>query len=57
MHLKEERDEVDRVKKEDLSARRKFKKVFDIHRETIDKENFLAKIFSPLHRQLQNLYR
>ena len=55
--LKEARDEVDKMRKEYLSVRNKFKEVLDIHHKSIDKENFLAKRLFPLHKQPRNIYR
>jgi hypothetical protein len=48
--LKEEMVEVDKMRKEYLSFINKFKEVMDIHRNSINKETFLAKISFPLHR-------
>jgi uncharacterized protein YaaN involved in tellurite resistance len=39
-----------------LAERKKLSDLMDMYRETIDKAKFVAKIFMPLHRQLQNLY-
>jgi hypothetical protein len=55
--LKETRDEVDKMIKEYLHVRRKFKEVLDIHCKSIGKENSMAKRFLPLHRKLINIYR
>jgi chromosome segregation ATPase len=55
--LKEARDEVDELKKEELVSERKIKGLMDMYHETIDKERFIAKRFLPLHRQLKNLYK
>jgi hypothetical protein len=54
--LKEARDEVDKLKKEDLGSRMKLKEMLKMYHDIIDKAIFLAKIFFPLHRQLKNLY-
>jgi hypothetical protein len=44
------------LKKEDLGSRKKLKEMMVMYHETIDKARFLAKIFPPLQRKLENLY-
>jgi uncharacterized protein (DUF3084 family) len=55
--LKEARKEIANLKGEGLVERKKLSDLMDMYQETIDKANFVAKIFMPLHRRLQNLYK
>jgi uncharacterized protein YaaN involved in tellurite resistance len=45
------------LKGEGLTERKKLNDLIDLYCETIDKAKFVAKIFMPLHRNIQNLYR
>ena len=55
--LKEARDKVDELKKEELVSKRKLNGLMEMYHETIEKSIFIAKRFWPLHMQLRNLYR
>jgi hypothetical protein len=45
------------MKKGELVAKKKFKRLMDLYHEIVDKPRFIAKRFWPLHKQLRNLYR
>ena len=55
--LKDARKEVSYLKVERLTERRNMKELMDMYNETLDFARFTTRIFLPLHRQLNTLYR
>ena len=54
--IKEARDEIDKLKREELVEKKKLSDLMDMYRGTLVKAKFIAKRFRPLHRKLKNLY-
>jgi hypothetical protein len=55
--LRDARKEIVHLKGERLTERKKMSELMDMYNETLDLARFTARIFLPLHRQLQTLYR
>ena len=49
-HLKEARTEISKLKREDLVEKKKLSDIMDMYHGTLEKANFIAKRFRPLHR-------
>jgi hypothetical protein len=55
--LREAKDEIHKLKREELVERKKLSDLMDMYYGTLVKSKFISKRFRPLHRQLKNLNR
>jgi uncharacterized protein (DUF3084 family) len=55
--LREARDEIAKLKREELVGKKKLRDLMDMYRENLVQAKFIAKRFRPLHMQLKILYR
>jgi hypothetical protein len=55
--LREPRDEIAKLKREELVGKKKLRDLMDMYHDKLVQTRFITKIFRPLHMQLKSLYR
>jgi uncharacterized protein (DUF3084 family) len=55
--LREAKDEIAKLKREELVGKNKLRDLMDMYRENFKQAKFIAKRFRPLHMQLKSLYK
>jgi hypothetical protein len=55
--LRESRDKIAKLKREELVGKKKLRDLMDMYRENLVQTKFIAMRFRPFHMQLKSLYR